>query len=217
MSENSNSPFKVPLLGAVVSTGLSIWGAVKANQEKKKAERKAKKARQEMNRLKNIYANLDTSNPYLNMENVMEDLTVNQQQAQFQSQQFAQSQANIMGELKGAAGGSGIAALAQSLAQQGQIASQQMSADIGRQEAANQQAERQMAGQIQGMERKGELLSREQELNKQSTLLGMSQQELAGYQAQVAAAEKAKWGAISGAVTGAADMFAGFGGTGTET
>ena len=74
-----------------------------------------------------------------------------------------------------------------------------------------------MAGQIQGMERKGELLSREQELNKQSTLLGMSQQELAGYQAQAAAAEKAKWGAISGAVTGAADMFAGFGGTGTET
>ena len=45
-----------------------------------------------MDRLKNIYANLDTSNPFLNMENVMEDLTINQKQAQFQAQQFQQSQ-----------------------------------------------------------------------------------------------------------------------------
>jgi len=141
----------------------------------------------------------------------MEDLTINQQQADFERQTFQQSQANIMGELRGAAGGSGIAALAQSLSQQGQIAAQRSSASIGQQEAANQRAERQMAGSIQTMERKGELISREQELNKQSTLLGMSQQETAAYQQQAAQAEQAKMSAISGGIQGAASMVAGFG------
>ena len=212
MAENSNSPLKfVPIVGAAVSTGLSIFGAVKANQAKKQAQREAKKKQAEMERLKDIYANLDTSNPYLNMENTMEDLTINQQQAQFQSQQFAQSQANIMGELRGAAGGSGIAALAQSLAQQGQIASQQSSASIGQQEAANQRAAAAEASRIQGMERQGEVLSRNMEREKQSTLLGMSQQELAGAQQRIAAAEQAKMAAISGGIQGAADMVAGFG------
>ena len=208
MAENSNSPLKFlpPAVGAVVSTGLSIFSAVKANQEKKRAERQARKSRKETNRLKNIYANLDTSNPYLNMENTMEDLTINQQQADFERQTFQQSQANIMGELRGAAGGSGIAALAQSLSQQGQIAAQRSSASIGQQEAANQRAERQMAGSIQTMERKGELISREQELNKQSTLLSISQQETEAYQQQAAQAEQAKMSAISGGIPGAASM-----------
>jgi hypothetical protein len=212
MAENSNSPLKfVPIVGAAVSAGLSIFGAVKANQAKKQAQREAKKKEAEMKRLKDIYANLDTSNPYLNMENTMEDLTINQQQAQFQSQQFAQSQANIMGELRGAAGGSGIAALAQSLAQQGQIASQQSSASIGQQEAANQRAAAAEAGRIQGMERQGEVYSRNLEREKQSTLLGMSQQELAGAQQRIASAEQAKMSAISGGIQGAASMVAGFG------
>ena len=182
------------------------------HQEKKKAARKAKEAKKEMNRLKDVYANLDTSNPYLNMENTMEDLTINQQQAEFQRQTFQQGQANIMSGLRGAAGGSGIAALAQSLSRQGQIAAQQTSASIGQQEASNIRAERQMAGQIQGMERQGEVWSRGQEKEKQSTLLGMAQQETAAYQAQVAQAEQAKWSAISSGVEGFTSMVAGFGG-----
>ena len=63
------------------------------------------------NRLKNIYSQLDTSNPYLNMENKFEDLTVNQQQAQFQAQQGAQQRADILASLRGAAGTSGIATI----------------------------------------------------------------------------------------------------------
>ena len=217
MSNKKKSPFKfVPaLIGGIVSTGFSIWGAVKADQEKKKAARKAKEAKKEMNRLKDIYANLDTSNPYLNMENTMEDLTVNQQQAEFQRQTFQQGQANIMSGLRGAAGGSGIAALAQSLSRQGQIAAQQTSASICQQEASNIRAERQMASQIQGMERQGEVWSRSQEKEKQSTLLGMAQQETAAYQAQVAQAEQAKWAAISSGAQGFTSMVAGFGGGAT--
>ena len=198
-------------LGMAVSIGSSIFGAIKARKEERRAKRKMKKEQRKMKELEDIYANIDTSNPYLNMENTMEDLTVNQQQADFERQSFQQSQANIMSNLAGAAGGSGIAGLAQSLAQQGQIAAQKQSADIGRQEAANQMAERQMAGKIQGMEREGELIERRQQTEQTGTLLGMAQQRTAAAAGQVAAAKQAKFDAISGGIMGAAKMVPGFG------
>jgi dihydroxyacetone kinase len=89
------------------------------------------------------------------MENKMEDLTVNQKEAEFASQQFAQSQSNIMSGLRGAAGGSGIAALAQSLAQQGQLAAQKSAAGIGQQEASNQAKVAAEASKMQTQERQG--------------------------------------------------------------
>ena len=214
-SSKSDSPHKfVPLLaiGAGLSLASGAVGAWQASKQQRKAERKEKESRREMNRLKDIYSNLDTSNPYLNMENTMEDLTVNQQQAQFQQQQFQQSQANIMDSLRGAAGGGGVAALAQQLAHSGQLASQQASASIGQQEAANQRAERAAAGRIQDMERQGELISREQEKDKQSTLLNMAQMETSAYMQQEQDAQRAKWDSITSGVSGALDMVGGLGG-----
>ena len=155
-----------------------------AEKEAKRAAREEAKARAEMNRLKNIYAQLDTSNPYLNMENKFEDLTVNQQQAQFQKNMFQQSQANILDSLRGAAGGGGVAALAQQLAQQGQLASQKASVDIGQQEQSNQLLERKEASRLDTLERKGVESSRQQEREKYMTMLGMSQQETASYRQQ---------------------------------
>ena len=84
----------------------------------KKRKREQREAQAEFNRNKAAFQNLDTSNVYTNMQNTMEDLTVNQEQAQFQTEQANQGLANIMGNLQGSAGGSGIAALAQSLAGQ---------------------------------------------------------------------------------------------------
>ena len=194
------------LAGGLLSFGMGIWGAHKAGKAAKEAEKREKKARAEMNRLKEVYANLDTSNPFLNMENTMEDLTINQKQSQFQSEQFQQSQANIMSGLRGAAGSSGVAALAQSLAQQGQLASQKASASIGQQEAANIRAKASMAAQIQGKERQGEVMSRNWERDKQATLLGMSQQEVAAHMQERQQAEAAKWGAISGMAGSAMDL-----------
>ena len=77
-------------------------------------------------------------NPFAGMENVMEDLTVNQEAARFQAQQSAQQRANILEALRGSAGASGIAGLAQSLANQGALQAQQISASVGQQEAMNQ-------------------------------------------------------------------------------
>jgi hypothetical protein len=201
-----------PLAAGAINIGMGIWGASRADAARREAEEKEREARDEMNRLKAVYANLDTSNPYLNMENTMEDLTINQKQAQFQRQQFQQSQANILDSMRGAAGGSGIASLAQSLAQQGQIAAQQSAASIGQQEAANQRAERGEASRIQNLERQGDIMSRNMERQKVTTLLGMSQQETAAALQQGQQAEQAKWDAISGTVGNLTGLITGFGG-----
>ena len=147
------------IIGIGLQVGSSIFGAIQAKKEEEAAKKKADEAREKMNSLRAQYESLDTSNPYLNMENTMEDLTINQRQADFERQSFQQSQANIMQGLRGAAGGSGIAALAQSLAQQGQIAAQRSAASIGQQEAANQRAAAQQAAAIQAREREGEVYS----------------------------------------------------------
>ena len=178
---------------AVVSAGVGIAKAIGSNKKQKAAERKEARARAEMDKQKAAFAGLDTSNPFLNMENTMEDLTINQQEAQI-----------IMGQLKGAAGGSGIAALAQQMAQSGQLASQESAGLIGAQESANQKLERAEASRLQGKEREGEVQSRDWERDKVSTLLGMAQGETAGFADQAAGYEAAKWegiGQVAGAVT----------------
>ena len=160
------------VIGGLTGIASGIIGSRKRKREQRKAQR-------EFDQRKAAFEMQDTSNVYKNMENTMEDLTVNQQAAQFQAEQEQQGLSNIMGQMSGAAGGSGIAALAQSLAGQQSQNLRRASADIGRQEQANQMAERQQAGNIQLYERKGELISRDAENEKQSTLLGMSQQRLA--------------------------------------
>ena len=119
-------------------------------------------------------------NPYENMENVYEDLTVNQQQAEFQAQQGDRQRAGILGQLRGAAGASGIASLAQALANQQQLATQKISATIGAQEAMNQKLAAQGAGMVQRMERIGEEKVQQFEADRQATLLGMQMGATAG-------------------------------------
>ena len=164
------------MVGQVIGGLTGIASGIIGSRKRKKEQRKAQR---EFDQRKAAFEMQDTSNVYKNMENVMEDLTVNQQAAQFQAEQEQQGLSNILGQMSGAAGGSGIAALAQSLAGQQSQNLRRASADIGRQEQANQMAERQQAGNIQLYERKGELISRDAENEKQSTLLGMSQQRLA--------------------------------------
>ena len=182
-------------------------------RSKKKQKRILQRQKRKQKELEDIYKNIDTSNPYLNMENVMEDLTVNQQQADFERQAFQQSQANIMENLRGAAGGSGIASLAQSLAQQGQIAAQRQSASIAQQEAANQRAAAAQAGQIQQLERQGEIISRDQQRDQSETLMGLQLQKIGGTSERLAQARQAKMDAVSTGIGAGVDALTlGFGG-----
>ena len=141
----------------------------------------------------------------------MEDLTVNKQAAEFQKQQQMQQQANILDQMKGAAGGSGIAALAQAMANQGSLDAQKASADIARQESANQKLQAQEASRIQSQERQGEVISREMEKSKVAGLLGMSREEMAKAEADRAAAQERIMSGITegvGAATGLAESIA---------
>jgi|21_taG_2_1085346.scaffolds.fasta_scaffold34763_2 hypothetical protein len=166
------------------------------------AEQKALHAQQQkvLAAQKQEYRDFKFTNPYADMtnpyaQNVYEDVTVNQEAAKFQMEQGAQQRANIMSSLRGAAGSSGIAGLAQSLAGQGTIQARQVSADISQQEAANQRLiaqgaqQRQMgAAQVQQMERQGAAAVQAAEAGRTSTLLGMEMGEMAGARAGVQAA-----------------------------
>lgn len=164
------------LIDSVIQGGMGIASGIIGHKRRKQEQADAQ---QLFDKNMAQYTNQDLSNPYTNMENVYEDLTVNTQAADFAAQQQAQGMANIMGQMGAAAGGSGIAALAQSLANQQSQNAQQASADIARQEAGNQKAQAQMAGQLQSMEREGDLISRSMKREQYETELGMSQQRLA--------------------------------------
>ena len=191
--------------------GMAAMGAIKGlagiaggiiGSGKRKREQKAAQGEYDINKAR--MQNADTSNLYANQENVYEDLTVNTQQADFVAQQQQQGMANTMSALQGAAGGSGIAALAQSLAGQQSQNAQQASISIGEQEAGNQAAERQMAGQLQNQEIQGAYRSRAQEKDKTDTMLGMSQQRLGAANDARTAATKSIIGGVAGMAGAAA-------------
>jgi hypothetical protein len=174
---------------------MGIYGYRKANKEQKAAQG-------EFDRAKAQYMNQDLSNPYLNMENTMEDLTVNTQAAQFAANQQNQGLANTMASLGSAAGGSGIAALAQSLANQQSQNAIQASASIGQQEASNQAAAAQQAGKIQSMEREGDLISRDLQRTQFTTEFGMANQDLRTANLAKQQATQAIVGGVGDAITG---------------
>ena len=64
---------------AVVSAGVGIAKMIKGSSEKRKAKKANEQAKKDMEASLEKYKQMDTSNPYLNMENTMEDLTVNTQ------------------------------------------------------------------------------------------------------------------------------------------
>ena len=167
-----------------------------------KRKREEAAAQEEYDMFKTQYQELDTSNLYANLENTMEDLTVDQRAAEFQLQAQQQGQANIMDQMSGAAGGSGIAALAQAMANQQTQGAAQAAASIGQQERSNQMAQAQMAGQLQSQEAQGAEQARSLEYSKTSTQLGMAQQRLGAAKQARAAATQSIMGGV-GSLLGA--------------
>jgi len=167
-------------------------------------------------KMQNPYAGV--KNPYANMENVYEDQTVDLKAAEFAKEQSQQGAANIMASMKGAAGGSGIAGLAQVLANQGAKQAKQASADIGRQEQENQARALGEAGKLQTMDREGEqkrdMLVREgnrmveqYDMQKQEKMMdfAMARKEAADQDIDNASAQQDQF--ISGAIQGGVSAF----------
>ena len=188
-TNNKPSPMKwIPLaIAGGLFAASKISKAVKKGGDKRKDE--IRKANKELKIRERAYMDMDITNPYMGltnayagMENVFEDLTVNQEAAQFQAEQGAQQRANIMQQLRGAAGTSGIAGLAQSLAQQQTMEARQISTSIAEQEAANQRLAAQQAGrtqelqrgaqmQLQGQQAYGDVIRQQREMAREETLL----------------------------------------------
>jgi len=174
--------------GAVVVGGIGMIVSYSQSQEnKKEAQRMSRdakiardEAKKQLDKEKAAYRATKLKNVYANIENPYEDLTVNQQQAQFQGQQMDAQRANIMRGLKGAAGASGIASLAQAMANQGQLQTQRISASIGQQEARNQMLMAKGASAADMAERSGEQWLQSAEMDKKATMLGMAYGEATG-------------------------------------
>ena len=190
---------------AAISAGSTLIGAASASRTARKQRRAANAAvekqlafqREQQRKLdiqKQKYREFKFENPYENvqnvyagMENVYEDMTVSTEAANFQIQQGAQQRSNIMQGLRGAAGGSGIAGLAQALANQGTLQARQVSVDIGKQEQAIQAARLAEAARLQGLEASaamtrmgGKALVQQAEADRQATLLGVTYGGAAG-------------------------------------
>ena len=195
-----------PLTGmAVKGAATAVSGAVKAvgslfgGGARRKEQRRAKA---ELGQMKEKYNQLDTSNPYANISNPYQNLTVNTQAADFAAQQTSQNSANIMSGLAAAAGGSGIAALAQSMANTQAQQTQQASASIAQQESKNQVMAAQGENQRQMAMAQGEEKSRQMQADKVGTQLGMAQ-------SRVTAANEARAAAKADLVGGIGDMAGG--------
>ena len=107
-----------------------------------------------------------------------------------------------MSSLAGAAGGSGVASLAQAMANQQTRNLQQAAGRIGQQEAVNQRLMAQGQQRVDIMRAQGEYLSRQMEAGKTAQMYGMAHERLE-------AANLARQQATAAAVGGVGNIAAG--------
>jgi len=180
-----------PISGAIQGVG-QIVGSLVGGRARRREERAAKA---ELAQRRSEYETFEFKDPTAQMTNPFEDLTVNQQQAQFEAQQQQQGLASTLSGMQAAAGGSGIAALAQAMAGQQAQNLQAASASIGQQEAANQMAAAQGQQNLQAARAEGAAQKQAAEFGRTETLFGMAQQRKA---AATAARQKATQDLIGG-------------------
>ena len=187
---------------AGIASGLAgIAGSLVGGRARRREQRQAEK---ELKLRKSEYDAFEFQDPTKNMTNPFEDLTVNQQQAQFQSQQQQQALAGTLSGLQGAAGGGGIAALAQTLAQQSSANLQQASASIGAQESANQMARAQGQQNLEAQRAEGAKYVQDATFGKMETQLDMAAQRKQAADAARAEATQNLVGGIGKVVGGVA-------------
>ena len=183
---------------------------ISSSQDRKQRKKEQERANAEMAAQKTALQGLDMSNPYANLQNTYEDLTINQQQVDYQTQQNQITQANTMQALQGAAGGSGIGALAQTLYNQGSLATQKTGAEVGQQERANQIAAAQQAATIQSQQAQGQQwsINKQQEAITGQLTAARADKAAADTAANTAATNQmAAWGDMTGAVAGGVQTY----------
>jgi len=202
------APFKAKGgVSPMKSLGQGIGQIIGAYGAKKRAKRELVGAKAEEEQARQAYMDMDFSNPYANMENTAEDLTVNQQAADLARQQFQQSQSNILGSMQQSGGGFNAGNI-QALVGAGQQAAAATAANIGKQEQANQAAAAQQAASNQAAARQGAAQAQEAKRGQTETLFGMATQRLGAAEAADAEARAAMSQGIGNVVGGTVDIAA---------
>ena len=156
------------IIGGAAQVAGSLIGGRKRRREQKAAEAQN---RQDLDNVRNF----QFTNSYKNLENTAEDLTVNQQSANFQAQQTDQALAQAL-DASTAGGGGGGGATALAAAALG--AKQGASADLQGQEQQNRLIRQQEASNLQAAEAQGEQDLQAQQYEQQGTNLELSGQRL---------------------------------------
>ena len=120
------------VIAAAISGGAQIIGSLIGGGKRRREQRAA---RAEFEQQKAAFRDFEFTNTYEGLENVFEDATVNQQASQFQAQQ---TDAALASSMQAAIASGGAAGGAQAIAQAALQSKQGISADIARQEQANQ-------------------------------------------------------------------------------
>ena len=164
-----------------------------------KRKREAKNAAAEYAAQRQALMNTQFTNPYAGLENVAEDLTINQDAAQFQAQQTDAALAQAM---QAAVVSGGAAGGAQAIAQAALQSKRGISADIARQEQSNQMARVNLAAQLQQLEAQGEEDLQVANYEKNQDLLKMASARKQQADAARAKATQQLFGGIGQAITG---------------
>ena len=174
---------------------------------RKKRRQEQRESRQNLEQAKKAFESIEYKNPYADLknpyaENIYEDMTVDTQAADYLREQQQQSQANTMQQLKGVAGSSGVAGLAQQMSNISTGQARQASMQIAQQERANQQLrlkgeqQKQTAqGQVDIAKMQGEATKRTKEQARIGALYGLGID-------RIGAADTARQTARSGGLAG---------------
>ena len=177
----------------ISSSGVPQHLVTRREESPMNKNKKLKRARKELESQMDVYSSLDTSTPYEDMVNPYEDMTIDQREADLYNQTFQVGAANTMQSLSESAGSSGAANLAQVLSEENKHAAQVSSASVGKQEGDIKAKEAEFNAYIQSKKAEGEMWSKNANKDKQATLLGISQQELAAQRESAAASRQLKW------------------------
>jgi hypothetical protein len=175
-------------MGGLVKGVSSLFGG-------RKRRERVREAQQTYNQLMREYEGLDTSNLNADIENPFEDMTVNQQQAQFKFEKADLVSSDTLSKGLQMSSGSGVAGVVQAMMQARTQNIVNAAVDIGNQEYKNQMNAAQTQIKLDQFEAQGAEKARQLEYGKTSTLLGMAGQELA-------AANKARQDATRATIDG---------------
>jgi len=173
--------------------------------------REAQAAKAEYDAQRTAFTNFDFQNKFAGLENVMEDLTINQQASQFQAQQTDAALGQGLDAIVASGGGGGGA---QAIAAAALQSKQGISANIAQQEARNQMLRAQQESQLQYREAQGADDLQLRNYDRTQQLLNMAAGRNKAAMAAKSAATSALVGGIGSAVGGIATAGAANGGFG---